>query len=385
MNTNSYLLSNLQHAQARNAELTAIIEMGDSGVMYAVAGGQISHTNAALRRMFLIDKSWHHALTLMSFEQHLESLLDAAEPQRKPVSALLDQLRQQRAPAQPHRSVRFRLASPRQAVVQVSACSNPQGDVVLHFRDVTAEFEVDQMKSEFLSTAAHELRTPLSSIFGFTELMISREMPAEQQRDLLQTVHRQARLLIDLINELLDLSRIEARQGKDFHRQYCRVERVVRETLRGLLVQGDRRQVQLAMEHGREGILVDPDKTQQALLNVLSNAFKYSPLGGDIVLDTVHRLVPGGQEVGIRVTDQGIGMTATQLAHVFDRFFRADPSGDIPGTGLGMSLVKEIVELQEGHVQVESTLGVGTAVTLWFGVAADFVLSQPFVSLDSTP
>jgi signal transduction histidine kinase len=83
------------------------------------------------------------------------------------------------------------------------------------------------------------------------------------------------------------------------------------------------------------------------------------------VVDTVDGRVRGEPAVGLRVTDQGLGMTPEQLARVFERFYRADPSGNIPGTGLGMSLVKEIVELQGGQVELQSEAGVGTAVTLW--------------------
>lgn len=373
----------LQELLTRNEQLTAILEMGDSGVLYAAAGGQVSHVNGMLRRMFLIDKSWQDALTLSLFEQHLVSLLEPTETERRPISAMLEQLARGEVAYTQRLSHLLRFASPRRAVVQVSACVSAQGDLVFYFRDVTVEFEVDRMKSEFLSTAAHELRTPLASIFGFTELMIARAMRPEQQQELLQTVHRQAQSLIHLINELLDLSRIESRQGKDFHRQHCRVDSIVTQTISGLLVQGDKRQVQLHLEHGSERILVDPEKTRQALLNVLSNAFKYSPQGGDIVLSLQLRTQAGGEEVGIRVLDHGMGMSTEHVRHVFDRFFRVNPSGAIPGTGLGMSLVKEIVEVQDGQVQVDSALGVGTAVTLWFPVATDFALSQPFPFMES--
>jgi signal transduction histidine kinase len=251
-------------------------------------------------------------------------------------------------------------------------------DLIFYFRDITAEFDVDRMKSEFLSTAAHELRTPLASIFGFAEIMVARVLKPEIQRELLQTIHRQSKVLINLINELLDLSRIESRQGKDFHRQHCRVEGVVQQAIQGLLVPGDKRQVTLNLPHGRERIMVDSEKTSQALLNLLSNAFKYSPQGGDILLETVLRDHDGDRQVGIRVVDHGLGMSPQDLARVFERFFRADSTGSIPGTGLGMSLVKEITELQDGQVQVESTLGEGTSVTLWFPLASDFLLSRPF-------
>ena len=116
-------------------------------------------------------------------------------------------------------------------------------------------------------------------------------------------------------------------------------------------------------------LLVDPEKTNRALTNVLSNAVKYSPQGGSILVTTQMGDVRGLPAVGLRITDRGIGMSPDQLARVFERFYRADPSGNIPGTGLGMSLVKEIVELQGGRVEIASALGRGTTVTLWLPLA----------------
>jgi signal transduction histidine kinase len=362
----------------RNEQLLATLEMSDSGVMHAEAKGAVTYVNRTLLRMLGIDPDWKHPLTLISVESHLRVMLDADEPMRRPIDAILDEMRFGAIGQMRGLTNVIKLASPKPAVLQINARETSDGDLVFHFRDITVEFEVDRMKSEFLATAAHELRTPLSSILGFTELMIDRVMAPEKQRGLLQTVHKQGLLLADLINELLDLSRIEARQGKDFHRQQCRVDSIVRQTISGLLIKGDKRQVSVKFDHDKHRILVDPDKTAQALLNVLSNAFKYSPQGGAIELDTLVRDLGAVQEVGIRVTDHGLGLTPEDAARVFNRFFRVDPSGKIPGTGLGMSLVKEITELQDGHVEIESQLGQGTSITLWFPTASDFLLSQPF-------
>lgn len=359
-------------------QLRAIVEMGDSGVLYVSSHGEVAHVNHMLCQMLGIDDSRVAGLTLNAFEKHLGELLAPEESDRQPVSSLFGALIDGKVSGAPDaRSRTLRLVAPKHVTLEMTLALTPARDVVLYFRDVTSQTEVDRMKSEFLSTTAHELRTPLASIFGFAELMMTRKMGPEQQKELLGTIHRQAQLLINLINELLDLSRIESRQGKDFHRQFCRVGTIVNQTIKGLLVKNDRRQVKLHMPHGAECIMVDQEKTMQALLNVLSNAFKYSPNGGDIELETVLKDQDAERYVGIRVTDHGMGMTPEQLKRVFERFWRAYPSGAIPGTGLGMSLVKEITELQEGHVQVVSVPGQGTAVTLWFPLAADFVLSRP--------
>jgi signal transduction histidine kinase len=124
--------------------------------------------------------------------------------------------------------------------------------------------------------------------------------------------------------------------------------------------------IELDIGHGELQLWVDPEKTHRALINVLSNAVKYSPAGGTIQVRTRSGSVRGEAAVGLEVEDQGIGMSDAQVARVFERFYRADPSGNIPGTGLGMSLVKEIVELQGGRVELHSRPGHGTRVTLWF-------------------
>lgn len=238
-------------------------------------------------------------------------------------------------------------------------------ETVMYFRDITHEQEVDRMKSEFLAMAAHELRTPMVSIFGFTELLLKRQFSDERRNDMLSTIHRQASVLINLVNELLDLARIESRRGKDFKRERLQLQPIIEATVAGLLMHNDPRKVDVALP--AEPIMLDADREKLSLVitNVLSNAYKYSPDGGEIGLDLVWRDRLGRLECGIRVTDQGLGMTPQQLEKVFDRFFRADTSGKIPGTGLGMTIVKEIVELHGGQVGVSSEHGVGTTVTLW--------------------
>jgi signal transduction histidine kinase len=108
---------------------------------------------------------------------------------------------------------------------------------------------------------------------------------------------------------------------------------------------------------------------QQAITNLLSNAYKYSPAGGEVGIGFVTEADTDRRRVGIVVRDQGIGMTPAQLARVCERFYRADTSGKILGTGLGMSIVKEIVELHGGELELASTVGAGTTVTIWLPVA----------------
>jgi signal transduction histidine kinase len=239
------------------------------------------------------------------------------------------------------------------------------GESVLYLRDVTHEVEVDRMKSEFLSVAAHELRTPMVSVFGFTELLLNREYPEARRREILTTIHRQSSLLISMINDLLDLARIEARRGLDLQRRATSVAELVRDTVERLRGLDAERGLRVQVRSAEGQLWVDPGKASQALVNVLSNALKYSAADTPVAIESV----ADGDRIGLRVSDQGIGMTAEQLDRIFERFYRADPSGQIPGTGLGMCLVKEIVDHHGGEVELHSRPGEGTQVTLWWPAA----------------
>ncbi len=237
---------------------------------------------------------------------------------------------------------------------------------VLYFRDISVESEVDQMKSQFLSTAAHELRTPMASVFGFSELLLDRDFDTDTRQEIISTIHQQSGALVDMLNQLLDLARIESRMGMDF----CFVQQplwpIVQRAISELFVPGDPRQV-LALQPRKDyQVLVDADKLRQVISNVLVNAYKYSPGGGEISVKVRSRVKKANEaEVGIVIKDCGLGMTRSQLKHVFERFWRADNSGGIPGTGLGMSLVKEIMDIHQGTIEIQSQPNVGTCVTLW--------------------
>jgi signal transduction histidine kinase len=238
---------------------------------------------------------------------------------------------------------------------------------ILYFRDITHESEVDRMKSEFLSHAAHELRTPMASIFGFTELLLQQEFDAAERRDFLATIYRQAELMISIINELLDLARIEARRGQDFNIESIDLRTLLPEVIGGFKVPAGRPAPGRQLPEGACTVRGDCKKLTQAISNVLSNAYKYSSGNGPVDIALLREENP--DRLGIRIVDHGIGLTAEQRARICERFYRADASGKVPGTGLGMSIVKEIVELHGGSVQVESEFGAGTAVTLWLPAA----------------
>lgn len=240
---------------------------------------------------------------------------------------------------------------------------------ILYVRDVTYEVEVSRIKSEFLSTAAHELRTPMSSIFGYSELLLSRQFDAEQQRNFHQIIHKQAALVSEILNELLDLQRIESRRGKDFVFAKLDIGQLISETTAMYKVPADRESPLVSLPATACFVKADRSKMMQVINNVLSNAYKYSPNGGDVEIEVIENIgLDDAGFIGIKIKDHGMGLTPEQLARVCERFYRADTSGTLPGTGLGMSIVKEVVEFHNGYVEIVSQHGKGTAVTLWLPI-----------------
>jgi PAS domain S-box-containing protein len=343
----------------RNARLNAVFDLSPDGFVVFDRERQLVFVN----RAFLMMTGWDEdvatgGMALDDFDQRLRGLHDPAHPYPPLSMQAADE-----GAFDTMDLLHLQLPRPRVLTRLVRHNAGGQGESILYFRDVTHETEVDRMKSEFLSTAAHELRTPMVSVFGFTELLLSRPVPEHKRRDVLQTIHRQASLLINMVNELLDLARIEARQVREMSFQPCGVADLVERAVQSL---GGRP----SPDHA---VVVEPipaawyvpgdaEKLLRALTNVLSNALKYSPDGGTIRVGA--QLEANERRIGLWVEDPGIGMTPEQQARVFERFYRADPSGNIPGTGLGMSLVKEIVELHGGEVELHSAPGAGTRVTL---------------------
>jgi signal transduction histidine kinase len=228
-------------------------------------------------------------------------------------------------------------------------------------RDITSETEVANLKTEFISHAAHELRTPMTSIYGYIELLLSRSFDEKLRREILEAMQHQAELIVKMINELLDLARIDALGGKDFNFAAFNVNDLLRNIVSDLKLQKASYNISLDLPASEVTISGDVTKIRQAIMNILTNAEKYSPEGRQIKVALLTKDI----EIGIEVSDQGIGMSEEQLKHAGERFWRADRSGSVPGTGLGMSIVKEIVDFHSGRVEIKSVSDIGTTVILW--------------------
>ena len=225
-------------------------------------------------------------------------------------------------------------------------------------------------KDLFLSNISHELRTPLNSIIGFTDLLLTEDLGAAlsaQQRDFLDTVARNGRQLLQLINELLDLQRIAAGR-MELKPESVQLAGLLNEAASSVQAQLQKHQHALVVTPPPAELRVqaDPGRVRQVLLNLLSNAIKFTPDGGRITV--VAALVNGGSisEVRIAVSDTGIGIAPEDQPKLFKEFSQLDASASrkYEGTGLGLALSRQLVELHGGTMGVESEMGKGS--TFWF-------------------
>jgi signal transduction histidine kinase/DNA-binding response OmpR family regulator len=229
------------------------------------------------------------------------------------------------------------------------------------FRDATLEREIDRMKSEFVSLVSHELRTPLTSIKGYVDLLAAGEVGdvSEEQREFLGIVQHNANRLVSLINDLLDLSRIES-GTVELKRSPVDIATLIQGVVTMLRPQMEAKgqRITLNLPSSLPAISCDQNRIAQVVTNLLSNAYKYTAPGGAITL-AVH---PQGGTVRIDVQDTGIGMTPEEQTKLFTRFFRSSnrTAQEAGGTGLGLVITRSLVEMHGGEMLVSSTPGRGS-------------------------
>jgi PAS domain S-box-containing protein len=235
--------------------------------------------------------------------------------------------------------------------------------------DVTESTIVDRMKSEFVTTAAHELRTPLTIINGYTELLNMDTGSKDEQREMLSAIHSQSQTMIHLLNDMLDVAKIEAQAAGLYQTELQQIGPHLQTLADTFITTGNHNKITFELSPNLPEVKVDIAKLEQAVKNCLSNAYKFSPKRGEVTMRVTEVMHDKQRKVLIAIEDQGIGMTLAQLERVFEKFYRADPSGAIPGTGLGMAIIKSIIEQHGGSIVIESEYGKGTKVMLYLPVA----------------
>ncbi|HDP98465.1 MAG TPA: HAMP domain-containing protein [bacterium] len=232
--------------------------------------------------------------------------------------------------------------------------------VAVAFRDLTREKEIDQKKTEVVSMVSHELRSPLTSIAGFSELLLDKGISKEQARDYADIILKESRRLNDLINKYLNISRIESGKS-EVQKTMLNLEDVIRSVvgMNGYLADSKHIRVQLNIPENLSDIYADRQMLGEAILNLFSNAIKYSPPH-----TTIKMQVEDSETAQIiRISDQGYGIPEKALEKIFDKFYRVTENEKVQeeeGSGLGLSLVREIINRHNGKIWAESKLNQGT-------------------------
>jgi two-component system, OmpR family, phosphate regulon sensor histidine kinase PhoR len=241
------------------------------------------------------------------------------------------------------------------------------GGIVLALRTASREMRLSQMKTDFVSNVSHELRTPLSSIRVFGEFMkLGRVRDSEKTREYGEHIETESRRLTQLINNILDFSKIESGR-KTYQFERVSIEDVVAETLKTCEVRLKQNDFSIVFDCSPvslPAVYVDRDAISQALMNLLDNAVKYSEQAQRKEV----AVAVGGRDgfVAVSVRDYGVGIAREEQKKIFDKFYRVSTGlvHDVKGSGLGLSLVKHIVEAHRGRVIVESELEKGSTFTI---------------------
>lgn len=236
---------------------------------------------------------------------------------------------------------------------------------VMVLRDETARHELEKMKSEFLSMVSHELKTPITTMGAFLELLRTREFPPSRQQRFLEICSQECERLHTLIDQLLQLSRLETGRF-ELKLEQCRLGDLLRDCLPAFRESNFGHRFELVEPLSNPELQLDPVLVTQAITNLLSNAVKYSPEGGLVQLG----IESNATTSRLWVKDQGVGIEAEKIPLVFEKFFRVDNSltRETGGTGLGLANVKHIAEAHGGHAWVESQVGQGSIFTMEFPI-----------------
>jgi signal transduction histidine kinase len=254
----------------------------------------------------------------------------------------------------------------------VSLTARPlvNGGAVVALFDLTPIRKLEAVRRDFVANVSHELRTPLTIVGGFAETLQDPDVPPEKRSEFARTIFSNTQRMQRIVDELLDLSRIESGHWKP-RPEPVRVADAAGEVLARVSAAAKSKGIVLETGISRAADVVYADRTalEQILLNLVENALRHTPEGGLIAIETS----PSDGGVNLRVRDTGSGIPPEHLPRIFERFYRADSgrSRESGGTGLGLAIVKHLVEAHGGSVQAESAVGSGTTIAIYFPAVTD--------------
>ncbi len=339
------LLQRFTELQREREETHTLIESMADGLLATDAAGNVATVNTAARRLLVRRPAEPlPPVTELFHEKRARELVRAALGGREFDQQELDL--EGRA-------------------LLVTSRSLPNGGTLLMFRDVTALRRLEAVRRDFVANVSHELKTPLTSIAGYAETLATEEPDKERARKFADTILSNAQRMQRLVDDLLDLSRIESGGWQPVQR-VVDVAALAQEAWTPFSDRARARDMRFTVEIAPDAAAVaaDPDALRQILTNLFDNALRHTPSGGEIAV----RAAAAPDGVTIAVADTGSGIAPQHLPRIFERFYRADAgrSRAQGGTGLGLAIVKHLMEAHGGRVTAESTLGRGTTIQLHF-------------------
>lgn len=250
--------------------------------------------------------------------------------------------------------------SPRRLTINGNAIRNDAGEVILAilvYRDVTELRRLEALRAEYVSLISHDLRAPLNAIMGYAELLQMKLSPGEMEREAkhAEAIARSARQMNAMIQDLLESTRLES-GGLELRRKPTDLPRLVAEAIQGVGSPAARQRIRVQVPEAACPVFADRERLERALVNLLTNALKYSPPEAPVLV----RLEPREGEMIVSVIDRGVGVPPEEMAHLFGRFYRATTGTKAGGLGLGLYISRLIVEAHGGRIWAESEVGEGS-------------------------
>lgn len=237
--------------------------------------------------------------------------------------------------------------------------------IIIVFQDVSKEHTLDEIRKDFVANVSHELKTPLTTIKTYTETLLATEIDRETSNRFLQTIDTETNRMTRLVKDLLELSNIDNKSSK-LNLERINIYNLIKNCLAGLEVLKEEKDIKLDLKIQKEDIEITSDRNslEKIVMNIISNAYKYSNDKGKVVIE----LMDLKERVKIIIKDQGVGIPYADQKHIFERFYRVEKgrSRKAGGTGLGLSISKELVEKLGGTISIKSKPNIGTEVTLIF-------------------
>lgn len=235
--------------------------------------------------------------------------------------------------------------------------------MILVFQDITEQQRLDNMRKEFVADVSHELKTPITTIKSYTETLLSANVDAESSKNFLSVIDEECDRMARIVRELLQLSNFDAKRVK-LKKENIAINEFIEKVYFKIKISAEEKNQEIIINNsvGEEEIFADRDTLEQVLLNLITNAIKYTRAGGTIEIDTAKK----GKDMSIRISDNGVGIPEEDLKRIFERFYRVDKARarELGGTGLGLPIAKYIVESHGGKIFIDSKYKEGTTVEI---------------------